>query len=229
MAPADQPRHNRPAQAPGSGFIEATSADDIEEGTFHAVLAAAVGALQQKDLPYLLVGGIAASTYGRPRWTHDIDLLVRPVDAGLALDALTAEGFRTEETFPDWLYKAERDGVGVDVIFSMPGGILLDDEMLARRREETISGLPVQVIAPEDMIVVKAVVHDEHMPRHWHDGLAILAGCDLDWEYLLRRARAHGARRVLSLLLYAQSNDIVVPNGPVRALFDAVFEDWPQR
>ena len=229
MASADQPRHNRPVQAPGSGFTEARSTDDVEEGTFRAVLDAAVGALEQKGLSYLLVGGIAASTYGRPRWTHDVDLLVRPVDAGLALDALAAAGFGTEETFPDWLYKADMDGVGVDVIFSMPGGILLDDEMLARGREETIGELSVRVISPEDMIVVKAVVHDEHMPRHWHDGLAILAGCDLDWEYLLRRARAHGARRVLSLLLYAQSNDMLVPNGPVRALFDAAFEDWPQR
>jgi predicted nucleotidyltransferase len=229
MAAADQPRHNRPAQAPGSGFTESPSADDVEEGTFHDVLAAAVGALEQKGVPYLLVGGIAASTYGRPRWTHDVDLLVRPVDAGLALDALAAEGFRTEESFPDWLYKADRDGVGVDVIFSMPGGILLDDDMLARGREETVGGRSVRVISPEDMVVIKAVVHDEHMPRHWHDGLAILAECDLDWEYVLRRARAHGARRVLSLLLYAQSNDVAVPNGPVRALFDAVFEEWPQR
>jgi predicted nucleotidyltransferase len=229
MAPPDQPRHNRPAQAPGSNFTEARSSADVEEGAFRAVLEAAVGALEQKNVPYLLVGGIAASTYGRPRWTHDIDLLVRPVDAGLALDALAAEGFRTEETFPDWLYKAESDGVQVDVIFSMPGGILLDDQMLARARQETIGELSVRVIPPEDMIVIKAVVHDEHMPRHWHDGLAILAGCDLDWEYLLRRARAHGARRVLSLLLYAQSNDLVVPNGPVRALFDAVFEDWPEQ
>jgi predicted nucleotidyltransferase len=227
MAPADQPRHNRPAQAPGSNFTEARSTDNVDEGTFHSVLQAAVGALEQKGIPYLLVGGIAASTYGRPRWTHDVDLLVRPVDAGLALDALAADGFRTEETYPDWLYKADSDGVEVDVIFSMPGGILLEDEMLARAREETVGELSVRVISPEDMIVVKAVVHDEHMPRHWHDALAIVSRCSLDWDYLVRRARRHGARRVLSLLLYAQSGDLVVPAGPIRALFEAIFEDWP--
>ena len=229
MAPADEPRHNRPTQAPGSNFTETQAADDVEEGAFQVVLDAAIGALEQKDIPHLLVGGIAAATYGRPRWTHDIDLLVRPVDAGLALDALAAEGFSTDETHPDWLYKAERDGVPVDVIFCVTGGILLDDEMLGHARKETVGGRSVRVVGPEDMLVIKSVVHDEHMPRHWHDGLAILARVDLDWEYLLSRARAHGARRVLSLLLYAQSNDIVVPNGPVRALFDAIFEDWPER
>ena len=228
MASAHAPRHNRPAQAPGSDFTEARGSDELDEGTFHAVLDDATRALEQKGVPHLLVGGIAAATYGRPRWTHDVDLLVRPVDAGLALDSLSAECFGTDETHPDWLYKAERDGVSVDVIFCVTGGILLDDEMLARCREETVAGRSVRVISPEDMLVIKAVVHDEHMPRHWHDGLAILARADLDWEYLVRRARAHGARRVLSLLLYAQSNDIVVPNGPVRALFDALFEDWPE-
>ncbi len=227
MPSGDDSRHNRPAQAPGSGYTEGPSADAVDDGTFRAVLDAAAGALAEKGISHLLVGGVAAATYGRPRWTHDIDILVRPVDAGLALDALAAQGFETDETFPDWLYKADRDGVGVDVIFSMPGGVLLDDDMLARSREETVAGRTVRVIAPEDMLVIKAVVHDEHMPRHWHDGLAILAHADLDWEYLLRRARAHCARRVLSLLLYAQSNDIVVPNGPVRSLFQALFEEWP--
>jgi hypothetical protein len=58
--------------------------------------------------------------------------------------------------------------------------------------------------------------------------LAVVARCQLDWDYLVRRARRHGARRVLSLLLYAQSNDLVVPNGPIRALFDDVFAEWPE-
>jgi hypothetical protein len=66
------------------------------------------------------------------------------------------------------------------------------------------------------------------MPRHWHDALAIISRCDLDWEYVVRRARRPGARRVLSLMLYAQSNDLVVPAGPIRALFETIFTDWPK-
>ena len=68
-------------------------------------------------------------------------------------------------------------------------------------------------------------VHDEHMPRHWHDALAVLAVSELDCDYLTRRARQYGARRVLSLLLYAQSNDLIVPSTPVRNLFEAIFAD----
>ena len=216
-----------PAQAPGSNFTEPQSGDEIDEGTFVAVLGEAVGALEQKGIPHLLMGGVSSATYGRPRWTHDIDVFVRPEDAGLALDTLGAAGFGTEKTFPDWLYKAFKEEVLVDLIFKSTGGILLDDEMLERATVESFKGQQVRVMPPEDLLVIKAVVHDEHMPRHWHDALALVARCDLDWEYLVRRARRHGARRVLSLLLYAQSNDLVVPNGPLRALFDGIVADWP--
>jgi hypothetical protein len=70
---------------------------------------------------------------------------------------------------------------------------------------------------------MKAVTHDEHMPRHWHDALGLVSRCGLDWDYVLRRARQAGARRVLSLLVYAQSNDLIVPNRVIEELFDAIY------
>jgi hypothetical protein len=76
--------------------------------------------------------------------------------------------------------------------------------------------------APEDVIVIKALAHDEPSFRHWHDSLAIIAAQELDWEYLVRRAR-HGAHRVLSLLVYAQSNDLIVPEQPIRSLFESIY------
>lgn len=215
---------DQPAQAPGSNFREATSADSpATDELFEAVLADTVAVLDSEQVPYVFMGGIGAATHGRPRWTHDIDVFVRPEDAGRVLRALAAAGFRTETTYPDWLYKAFKHDILVDVIFKSLGGILLDEEMLQRATREEFMGLEVCVMAAEDLLVVKAVVHDEHMPRHWHDALAIISRCDLDWDYVVRRARRHGARRVLSLMLYAQSNDLVVPASPVRELFDAVF------
>ena len=46
---------------------------------------------------------------------------------------------------------------------------------------------------------------------------------DLDWNYLLRRARK-APRRVLSLLVYAHSLDMAVPNYVVRTLFQEIYE-----
>jgi hypothetical protein len=47
--------------------------------------------------------------------------------------------------------------------------------------------------------------------------VAIIAKRELDWDYLLDRAR-RGPRRMLSLLLYAQSVDLAVPDRVIRRL-----------
>jgi hypothetical protein len=80
------------------------------------------------------------------------------------------------------------------------------------------------VIPPEDLIVIKAIVHDEETPRHWHDALGVIARAQLDWDYLLARA-SHSPRRVLSLLLYALSLDLWVPASAVRRLAERVVFD----
>ncbi|MDQ3898054.1 MAG: nucleotidyltransferase family protein [Actinomycetota bacterium] len=197
---------------------------EVDEGRFLTVLSEAIAALEAKDIPYVLMGGLSSATFGRPRGTNDIDLFVRPESARLTLDALEAAGFRTEETDPLWLYKGFKDDILVDVIFRSTGDIYLDEEMLAHARVVDVRGCAARVIPPEDLLIIKALAAAEHMPHHWHDALGVITGSDLDWDYLVSRARRHGARRVLSLLLYAQSNDLGVPVKPVRALFDAIFE-----
>jgi predicted nucleotidyltransferase len=194
------------------------------EDAVSRVLGDAVGAFERADVPYVLIGGLASAVHGRPRTSRDIDVLVRHADAMRALEALADAGFETEETNPQWIFKARKDDVQVDLIFWLKGDIYLDDEMLERSEERDIDGVRVRVIPPEDLIVVKAVIHDEQTPRHWGDALGVIADSELDWDYLARRARK-GARRVLALLLYAQSNDLVVTDETVRALFDSLYGD----
>ena len=197
---------------------------EVDEGLFLDVLRDALGALEDKDIPYLLMGGVSSAEFGRPRGTNDIDLFVRPEDARTTLEALGAAGFTTEETDPLWLFKGFKHDIMVDVIFKSSGDIYLDDEMLAHARVVDIQGCAARVIAPEDLLIIKALAADEHIPHHWHDALGVITGSDLDWDYLVSRARRFGARRVLSLLLYAQSNDLGVPVRPVRTLFDSIFD-----
>lgn len=182
----------------------------------------AVAALDEAAVSYVLIGGLASSVLGRPRSTEDVDLLVKPEEADRALEALAKGGFETERTNPDWIYKARRKGIDLDVIFWLKGGITLDDEMVARGVISELDGHAVRLMSREDLVVVKAVVHDEQSPRHWHDALGILAANTLDWDYLAHRSR-HGARRVLSLLLYAQSEDLVVPDHAIRSLYRELY------
>jgi hypothetical protein len=196
---------------------------DFDEASFLLALDEAIAAFDEAEVSYLFMGGIASACQGRPRFTHDIDVFVRPQEARKALDALAAAGFETEETYAEWLYKGFKYGQMVDLIFRSSGDIYLDDEMLERAPVTPFMDRTVRIVPAEDLIVIKAVVHNEHMPRHWHDALGLIAVADLDWDYLVRRARK-GVRRVLALLLYAQSIDLVVPWRPVRELF-ALIDD----
>lgn len=181
------------------------------------VLAEVVGVLGRAAIPYALMGGLASSLLGRPRCTSDIDVFLRPEAAPRALRALAEAGFETEVTNPHWLYKAFRRDVLVDLIFKSTGDIYLDEQMLARTRTLQHLDATVRVLPPEDLVVIKAIAHDEETPRHWHDALALISSNCLDWPYLVERARKAPAR-VLSLLLYARSLGLCVPSHPLRAL-----------
>jgi predicted nucleotidyltransferase len=191
---------------------------EVEEEVFRSVVRDVVRTLEASEVPFVLLGGIASSAQGRPRWTHDVDIMVRPADALRTLEAFRRAGFVTQTTNHTWLYKALKDDVLVDVVFRSDGEVVLDEEMLARSLIAEFQGVRVPVLGAEDLIVIKALVHKEHAPRHWFDALALIARSDLDWSYLERRAAAHNPLRVASLLCYAQSADLPVPEAPIERL-----------
>jgi len=193
------------------------------ERRFDDALSVAAEQLDRSGLPWALIGGVASAAYGRPRWTQDIDVFCRPQHASEILSALAEGGMTTEETNPKWIFKAFHDDVQIDIIFKT-AGMYFDDEMERRVQRHTFREVEVPVAPREDLVVIKAVMHDEDTPRHWYDALGMLANAgsdEIDWEYLLFRAR-QGSRRVLSLLLYAQSCDLVVPSSVVDALYEQI-------
>lgn len=196
---------------------------EFEDHAFLEVIATTGRALGAANVPYVFMGGLASTTHGRPRWTHDLDVFVKPQDALRALDALKQAGFETERTDEAWLYKGFLKNVMVDIIFKSKGSIYFDDQMFERSVVAPFQGQAVRFIPPEDLIVIKAAVADEIGPRHWHDALGIIAASKIDWEYLLARARS-SPRRVLALLLYAQSEDLMVPNRVIRRLFHDLYD-----
>ena len=193
----------------------------VDEEVFLRVLRETGEALAEAGIPHVFMGGLASAALGRPRWTHDIDIFVRPEDNRRTLEVLEAAGFTTQETNPSWLYKALKDDVLVDVIFRSAGRVVLDEEMVSRARASDVAGSRVPVISAEDLIVIKALVFKERAPRHWYDALALLQRTDLDWEYLVRRSLAYDSSKVLSLLIYARSEDCAIPMEAVNQLFEA--------
>jgi putative nucleotidyltransferase-like protein len=147
--------------------------DERFEGLLQA-LRAAVPALHQAGIPFLLGGSMAAWAYGGPEPVKDLDLMVREQDAERALQVLTAAGFRPERPPEEWLLKAWWGDVLVDVIFA-PRGLPIDEEVLARGQERSLCALRVPVMALEDVLTTKLRSLDEHQ---------------LDMAYLLQIVRA---------------------------------------
>ncbi len=163
-----------------------------DQASIRLALAELVEALRTIEVRALFMGGLATLAQSRPRPTDDLDLFVHPEDACDLLHHLETCGFETEETDPRWLYKAFRHGVLVDLVFRSSGDIYLDDEMLEHATELEVKGETLRLVSPEDLAVIKAIATAEHSAHHWYDALAIIARHDLDWDYLLERARRHG-------------------------------------
>jgi hypothetical protein len=199
---------------------EVTMQDDPQ--TFVDVLRRAICALDQVGVGQVVLGSIASVVYGRPGNVGDIDILVRPPEARTALEALSSAGFDTEETDPDWIFKAYDRGVLVDLIFRVKGEIYLDDEMLARAVPRDFARQPLPLMAPEDALMVEAVSHEAQAEEHWFNALAIVSTMDLDWAYVIRRA-SFGARRLLSLLIYADGIGRLVPQEVIAELLRRVY------
>jgi predicted nucleotidyltransferase len=186
------------------------------------VLDEAVEALRTADVTFLLMGGLATSVLGRARRVTDVDFFVRDRDVDRTLAALRDAGFETLVVSPNWLAKGFKDDVLVDVISRSTHDIMLTDEILERAVEVDVHGRRLPCVAPEDLIVMKAIATDEDTARYWHDALSLVGRPGLDWPYLVRRATQHGAKRVLSLIFFAQSMDLLVPEDVVDELLEAV-------
>lgn len=194
--------------------------------TVSRTFVAATKVLDQRAIPYLVMGSIAADVHGGdvawPREGSDIDLFLAKDDAELAQRTLGDNGFHVEEPDEDWLLKVYRDGVLVDLIFRAARTVEIDDEMLERARPKTIEGRRVKVIAPEDYVVIQSRTFSRETPLHWFRACAVLERSSIDWEYLLLRAEDR-RDRALALLIFARSNGITVPNWVVDRLYEPIL------
>ena len=189
---------------------------------FTEVLAEATAILEREEAPYVAAGSLASNEWGRPSAMGDIDLVVDPRDAKRLLGAFADAGYETDETEPQWLFKASKDDVEVDFIFEMEGHLYLDEQMLDRAALKEVYGTKLRLMTPEDFIVTQAMSAKEDTPDYWYNGLGVLAKAQLDWDYLVERASV-GPRRVLALMIYAQSNDLPIPDGAIKRLFETVY------
>jgi hypothetical protein len=111
----------------------------------------------------MLTGSLASSAQGEPRATHDIDLVVvlpREAIAGLLAAFPSEEYYLSEAAVREAVARRSMfnllslsDGEKVD--FWLLTDEPFDQSRFARKRAETILGMPLSVSTPEDTILVK--------------------------------------------------------------------------
>jgi hypothetical protein len=121
----------------------------------------AAAALREADVPFLLAGGLASWVRGGPATEHDVDFVLRPLDAERAMEVLDAAGFRTERPPEEWLYKAYDGEVMIDLIFG-PEGPDVDDAMFDRADELPLSAVTMGVLSVDDILISKLLALTEH-------------------------------------------------------------------
>ena len=121
----------------------------------------AAAALRDAGIPYLVAGGVASWVRGGPSTDHDLDFLIKPVDADRALDTLADVGLRPEKPPEEWLFKAWDGDVLVDLIFC-PAGLDVDDELIERGEEREVEAMTMRVLSAEDLLVSKLMAMTEH-------------------------------------------------------------------
>lgn len=147
--------------------------------------------LRSESIPFAVIGGIAASVRGEPRFTADVDLIV-----GIDVD----QALRLAERLPNSPFRPLFDGIAevIQTAFLMPlahavTGIRADiaiglsgfeQQAIARATPALMGDITVPVVTAEDLILMKLLAS---RPRDLEDidRIVLRHRQTLDWTYLL--------------------------------------------
>ena len=148
--------------------------------------------LRDEKIPFAVIGGIAVTVRGDPRFTAAVDVVVGiEVDRGIELlDATAASSFRAllpdaEEILTSAYILPLRHvetGIRVDVAIGLSG---FERDMIERAEEIAFEGVSVPVASAEDLLLMKVLAG---RPRDLEDAKGIASRCEptLDWDSILR-------------------------------------------
>ena len=138
--------------------------EDFRDNLLFPALESVCRLLQQDDVEGMIIGGLAASLLGRPRFTNDIDLIILDLDDRIPDFIHKLKNFGIEPRISDveqfaaesrmLLLRHAESGINIDI--SM--GILpFEREAVERRQVESTHGLEIALPTPEDLIVFKSI------------------------------------------------------------------------
>lgn len=172
-----------------------------QESLFREVLTL----MNEHKIPCAVSGAFALREHtGICRNTNDLDFFLPPEEVPAALADLRAAGFETEVKDPVWLAKAHRDDFFVDLITGMSNGVVtVDRSWIDRATPSQILGIPVRVLAPEELLVSKLFIAF----RERFDGADIVhlvygTRGRMDWDRVLQLVGEHWQLLLWALVLF---------------------------
>lgn len=184
------------------------------------VLFQVLDALDTLDIPYMIVGSFASNYWGRPRATHDVDMVIEIApEKASELSSLLEDDFYA----PDFAIQeaAERHGHFNAIHMEHPFKVDLwvrretpyDQERFRRRWQGTMFDRQVWVLSAEDTILSKLQWYkiSPVLQRQLQDALEVyeIQEPDLDQAYLDRWAATLG---VTDLLAQIREQAALPPN-----------------
>jgi hypothetical protein len=176
--------------------------------TYNRLVKRLVKALETAGLDYAFTGALAASFYGLPRTTTDIDVIVQVCDEtarSKLVHALERAGMRADEGEID---RAMASGYGIaeftDQKTAYSVDVILSFSKL-QKRTGTISGIQTFFQTPEDLIsaklrMIRATVPKERAQKDKDDIKAILKFTTVDVDAIRKKARKENTLSLLEAL-----------------------------
>ncbi|MEK6734267.1 MAG: nucleotidyl transferase AbiEii/AbiGii toxin family protein [Pseudomonadota bacterium] len=137
----------------------------------------------------MIIGGVAASILGKPRFTKDVDLVVmiEDMDFSAFLDKTKQVGLEPRikdvEAFAHksnvFLLRHKGSGIPIDISIAI---LPFEKKAISRKQSIRIDNLTITIPTPEDLIIFKAVAH---RPQDLVDIQEMLKlHQQLDWKYI---------------------------------------------
>ncbi len=151
--------------------------------------------LEENDVQYMVVGSMASMTYGEPRMTHDLDVVINLIPQ----DAQRLESLFPHDQFycpPLEVMRSEIIHRGQFKLIDHESGLKIDlvvrkntehalCEFARRRKVPFWQGTEVYLASPEDVIIKKLEYYREGgSQKHLKDIRGILAETEIDEAYL---------------------------------------------
>jgi len=144
--------------------------------------------LKQKNIPYMVIGGMANAVWGEPRATLDIDITIWVEDAKIedVIESLRPVFKVLPENPGEFIFKtrvlpiATQSDIRIDLLFGM---LHFEETAISRAIEKDIQGTPVRFCTAEDLVLHK-IISDREKDLHDAENIIARQKNKLDIAYL---------------------------------------------